>query len=241
MTKFNNEHNKALLERCISGDKKAIDSFVNDNLGLVKSIAYRFCGRGQELEDLIQIGSIGLIKAIRGFDLSYNTEFSTYAFPLITGEIKRFLRDDGLIKISREIKKNAYTLLKAKENFINENSREPKISELCDICNLTEEQVVTALDACTPTLSLQEKINEDDNSPELLSFLSDKDFISDTVDKIALKEAVGNLNDEEKALIELRYYKGFTQSQTARILGITQVKVSRFEKKILAKLRQEFI
>ncbi len=236
----NHEQNVFLLEKCARGDNDAVEKIIEENLGLVKSIAIRFLGRGQDLEDLIQIGTIGMLKAIRGFDFSYNTAFSTYAVPLITGEIKRFLRDDGIVKISRDIKKNGYILLKAKQEFINKNSREPKISELCQICNMTTEQVVTALEASMPTVSLQEKVGNDDSSAEIQNFFASNDNISDTVEKIALREAVKKLPEQEQEIIYLRYYKGLTQVKVAKFLGLTQVKVSRSEKKILEKLRKEF-
>lgn len=236
----NYEQNVLLLEKCVHGDNQAIEQLITENLGLVKSIALRFLGRGQDLEDLVQIGTIGMLKAIRGFDFSYNTAFSTYAVPLITGEIKRFLRDDGIVKISRDIKRNGYIILKAKQEFINKHLREPKISELCQICNMTSDQVVTALEACMPTVSLQEKVGDNETGQEIQNLFASSDNISDTVEKIALREAMKKLPQQERQIIYLRYYKGFTQVKVAKMLGLTQVKISRCEKKILTKLRQEF-
>ena len=229
--------NTLLLERASQGDRKAEEELMKTNMGLVKNIAIRFVGRGQEIEDLIQIGSVGMLKAIRGYDKSFNTAFSTYAVPLITGEIKRFLRDDGLIKVSREAKRNNYILLKAKEEYIREKGTEPKLSELCEICNISKEDAVYAIEACSATLSLQEKIGDEDGLS--LEDICGDSGLGEITEKIALKQAIDMLEEKEKRLIIMRYFKGMTQTEVAKILGMTQVKVSRTEKKIILMLKNQ--
>ena len=210
---------------------------VSQNMGLVKSIAARFVGRGHELEDLIEVGIMGLLKAIDGYDEALGYRFSTYAFPLITGEIKRFLRDDGPIKVSRSIKKNAYIVMKAKEEYIKQYGKEPRISRLCEACNLSAEDVTQALSASSPLLSLQESIGGDNGTITLSDIIPDDDKISGLTERMALEQAIESLDGFERKLIDLRYYRNLTQAKTASIMGITQVKVSRCEKKILKKLR----
>ncbi len=234
------DKNAVLLERASNGDESATELLVKENLGLVKSIALRFVGRGQELEDLIQIGSIGMLKAIRGYDKTFGTAFSTYAVPLITGEIKRFLRDDGLIKVSRETKKNGYILLKARQDFLAKNAVEPSLSVLSELTGIPPEQVLYALEASAPTVSLQDKISAEGDT-EIGDMFASDDEIEALTDKIALREAVKQLDTQEQILINLRYFKGLTQSETAKILGMTQVKVSRTEKKIITKLAKQIL
>jgi len=182
-----------------------------------------------------------MLKAIRGFDPSFGTVFSTYAVPLITGEIRRFLRDDGMIKVSRDVKKNGYILLRQKEEFASKNGREPRLHELESVSGLSRDEVITALEACSPTLSLQDRIGSDEDGATIADFCADKDVINDMTEKMALRECLNSLSEEEQKLIRLRYYKGLTQMATAKILGMTQVKVSRTEKKILQKLRDKFL
>lgn len=234
------DKNKELLKRCAAGDKDAENQLLSDNFGLIKSISLKFTGRGTELEDIMQIASIGMIKAIRGFDEKYGCAFSTYAVPLITGEIRRFLRDDGLIKVGRDIKKNSYALLKAKQEYLLKTGLEPSLSTLCEICSLSPEDALLALNATTPAISLQEKISED-SEKEIGEFFKETDSIFDCVERVALSEAIKKLPEDERKLLSLRYFKGLTQSKTAQILGITQVKVSRLEKKIIDKLRLDFL
>lgn len=236
---YDNTRNIELVRLAKNGDKAALESLMSENAGLIKSVALRFQGRGQEAEDLIQIGSIGMMKAVRGFDESFGTAFSTYAVHMVTGELKRFLRDDGLIKISRDIKRRGYILFRAGEEFSAKHGREPKISELCELCGMTYEEVVTALEAMAPTVSLQEKLGDDDSAS--FEELIGDDKSDEITDKLALGEALKNLPKEEQNLIYLRYYRGLTQSESAKRLGMTQVKVSRQEKKIIEKLRKEMI
>lgn len=235
------EENLNLLREYRNGHENAKAKLIEKNMPLVRSIASRFIGRGCENEDLISIGTIGLLKAIEGFNEDFGYSFSTYAFPLITGEIKRFLRDDGIVKISRALKKNAYTVLSAKEKFIMQNGRDPKISELCEICGLSCQEIIDALEASTPVLSLEEKICEGEHNYTLSDKISGFDSIEHLTEKFALSEEIEVLSDFEKHLIKLRFYKNLTQTQTAHILGTTQVSVSRAEKKIINKLRTVFL
>ncbi len=234
------EENIALIEKYKNGDNDAAEQLIKLNLGLVKSIAIRFTGRGCELEDLIQIGSLGLIKAIDGFDRSFGTAFSTYAVPMITGEIKRYLRDDGLIKVSRSAKKNARLLLNERQRILAQTGREPHINELCELCGISYDDAIFALDASKPTISLQQKVH-DDSETEICDLLAQDDEIDLLCEKTALRQAIKKLPENESNLLYLRYFKDLTQVQTAKILGITQVKVSRTEKKILEKLKSEFL
>ncbi|MBO4343467.1 MAG: sigma-70 family RNA polymerase sigma factor [Clostridia bacterium] len=230
------DENSKLLERYAQGDKKAEEELIKLNAPLVYSIAQRFAHRGQDIDDLVQIGTLGILKAVRGYKKEYGTVFSTYAFPLITGEIKRFLRDDGLIKVSREAKRNNGILMRAKEKFFSEHGREPRISELCEICGISVSDAVYAVNACIPSVSLQEKTGNGDG----LSYeetCADGN-ISDITEKIALKEALEKLDEKEKKIVFLRYYRGLTQANTAEILGVNQVKISRSEKKIVEKLKK---
>ena len=239
-------NNIELIELSKNGDKTALEKLVENNIGLVRSIASRFRDRGVEYEDLIQIGSIGIIKAIKSFDKSFNTAFSTYAVPMIIGEIKRFLRDDSMIKVSRDTKKRGINIMRVKEEFKQKYNREPQTSELALITGLSNEDIIYALDAISPIYSLQDGnlINKnsgdgDNNDNTLENFISsDKDEIESAINKIALREALNSLPETQRELIILRYFKNLSQQQAAKILGITQVKVSREEKKIFQKLKE---
>ena len=237
--------NIELVELSKSGDKDALEKLVKNNIGLIRSIALRFRDRGVEYEDLVQIGSIGIIKAVKSFDKSYNTAFSTYAVPMIMGEIKRFLRDDSMIKVSRDTKKRGITIMKIKEDFKQKYNREPQTSELAAITGLANEDIIYALDAISPVYSLQDNglsnrngKDGDNENNTLENFISnDCDEIDAATNKIALREALNTLPEIQRNLIILRYFKNLSQQQAAKILGMTQVKVSREEKKIFEKLR----
>ena len=234
--------NLTLLRRYKGGDTKAKDLLVQNNTALVKNIAKRYTSRTNEPEDLIQVGNIGLIKAIDGFDESLGFCFSTYAFSLIDGEIKRFLRDDGIIKVSRKIKSNAKIIQKAREDYFKNHGKEPKISELCKIVNLSREDTITALESTNQILYLEEKINNEKNdSLTLCDILETEDNTLAFVENYSLMQAIEKLDDSEKKLIELRYFKNLTQNACARILNMTQVSISRQEKKIINKLRTVFL
>ena len=235
---YNN--NQALLERAVGGDDKATEELMTNNLGLVRSVALKFRDRGVEYEDLVQIGSIGMLKAIRSFDLSKGTVFSTYAVPLIIGEIRRFIRDDGLIKVSRVYKQQGAQLMKERERFICENGREPHIDELAKLCQMSPQDAAIAIDATSAVNSLSASLCGDDEGFTLESTLcQEKNEIDAKIEHIALSQAISALPPLWRQIVTLRYLKEFSQQATAKILGLTQVKVSREEKKIFAVLRKE--
>lgn len=225
----------ALITRAKCGDEEALEILVDENTGLVRSIAVRFTGRGVDYDDLCQIGHIGMIKAIRNFDLERGCAFSTYAVPLIIGEIKRFLRDDGEIKVGREIKRRGALVMAARERYVTENEAEPTVSQLAAICNLSEEETVECIAATSATVSLSEQVGDDATIEDFIG----TDFTPELNEKIALRQAIDTLPDEEREIIYLRYFKNLTQSEVGRILNMTQVTVSRREAKALAKLREE--
>ncbi|MBR6681644.1 MAG: SigB/SigF/SigG family RNA polymerase sigma factor [Clostridia bacterium] len=230
--------NANLIKLAQSGERDALDDIIQQNMGLVKKIVTRFKDRGCEYDDLVQIGTIGMIKAVKSFDFSFNTVFSTYAVPLIIGEIRRYLRDDGLIKVSRSIKKNGIDIMRKKEEFEKSYSREPSVSELAALCELSVDDVICALEAISPVRSLQEPLNDDESST-LGSVLSDNENeIDKLTERLALKEALKSLPEQQRQIIVLRYFKDMSQQQTGDILGLTQVKVSREEKRIINYLRQ---
>lgn len=232
--------NLSLIREAQNGNQAAMEQLIAQNMGLVKNIAKRFIGRGVEYEDLVQIGTMGMLKAAKSFDVSFGTVFSTYAVPLIIGEIRRFLRDDGMIKVSRDVRKKGSVLMKAKEDFLKEHQREPKISELSALCGMTAEEIVYALDAVCPIYSLQETLGSDDDSATLESVTpTSENEIEKLTDKLALAQAIAKLDERSQKIVMLRFYKELSQQQTAEILGITQVKVSREEKKIFEFLRKE--
>jgi RNA polymerase sporulation-specific sigma factor len=231
--------NSTLIKRLGEGDESVLEEIVSQNMGLVKSIALRFCGRGTDYEDLVQIGSIGLIRAARSFDFSFGCMFSTYAVPLIIGEIRRFLRDDGLIKVGRATKQAAGVIMREREAFISEFQREPSVSELAEKCKMSIEEVVYALDAAGPVRSLSESVGPEGDGASLEYFIADRDdLLEKLTDSIALREAISTLSVRQQEIVNLRYFKEMSQQQTGDALGITQVKVSREEKKIMEILRK---
>ena len=238
--------NRELIAIAQGGDPQAslaaTEELIKINLGLVRSIAIRFKDRGVDVEDLIQIGTIGMIKAIRSFELERETTFSTYAVPLIIGEIRRHLRDDGLIKISRYHKKLGMELMNARNKIISEDGREPKVEELAAICGVSAEDAAVAIDAASPIMSLSSTFGTEDNSLTLESRIADNDNeIEKMSDHIALSQAISKLPPMWRQIIVLRYYKNMTQQETANCLGLSQVKVSREEKKIMEFLREELV
>ena len=239
---------KELILRAHNGDKAARDKLVLENIGLVYSVSRRFAGRGYELEDINQIGTIGLIKAIDKFDDSFDVRFSTYAVPMIAGEIKRFLREDGMLKVSRSLKENGYRIKKASDELVSQNGREATIEELAAATELSVEDVVMALEANTDVESIYRTIYQNDgNEVYLVDKLSGSsgDTVKDEfagaqeqlLNSILLEQLLAELDELEGKLIMLRYFKEMTQTQVADKLGISQVQVSRLEKKILRKLR----
>lgn len=220
----------------------AMEELIGTNMGLVRSIALRFQDRGTDLEDLVQIGIVGMIKAVRSFDLSRETTFSTYAVPLIIGEIRRHLRDDGLIKISRGQRKLGLELMNARNQIVTFEGREPRIEELASLCGVTAEEAAVAIDAVAPVSSLSESIGSEDGALTLESRIADEENEMERLsDSIALEEALGKLPPLWKKIVLLRYYRNLTQQETAERLGLSQVKVSREEKKIMIFLRQELV
>lgn len=236
--KFSYDDNINLLKKLAEGDQTAEVRLIEQNSGLVTGIAHRFRGRGVDFEDLVQIGSIGMIKAIRSFDLSRGTAFSTYAVPLIIGEIRRFLRDDGPIKVSRVQKKLGASLMYAKEKYITEKGIEPHINDLAAIVGVSPEEAAAALDSTSPVRSLSEQLGDEDFELEDV-IPSNDDELGQMLEKIAVREIIDNLPPLWKKIILLRYYRDYSQQQTADALGLTQVKISREEKKIFQKLREE--
>lgn len=229
-----------LIKESREGNPTARNQVVEENIGLVWSIVKRFGGRGYEMDDLFQIGSIGLIKAIDKFDLSYQVRFSTYAVPMIMGEIKRFIRDDGMIKVSRSLKEIASKILREKDRLTREMGREPTLKELCEYTDYNEEEIVMALEANSEVESLYTTIHQSDGNP---IYLIDKLNVNEAseeqlIDHISLKNFIEKLEPKEQKIITLRYYKDKTQSEIAKEIGISQVQVSRIEKKILLQMRE---
>lgn len=229
-----------LIELWKKGDKAARDKLVEDNMRLVYSIAKRYLGRGYEMDDLSQIGSIGLIKAIDKFDTSFNVQFSTYAVPVIAGEIKRFLRDDGLIKISRSLKENLIKIKKASEKIGHSREREATIEELSSATGLSKEEVIMSLEADIEVESINKLVysSADTNMTVGDRIPDNKDEMEKKINSIFLKQMLEELDDKSRKLIQLRYFQDKTQMEVAEILGISQVQVSRLEKKTLLKLRE---
>lgn len=232
-----------LIKLARQGDKKARDLLVTQNIGLVWSIVRRFSNRGHELDDLFQIGSIGLIKAIDKFDTSFDVKFSTYAVPMITGEIKRFLRDDGMIKVSRSLKETANKVRISRETLSNKLGREPTIEEISEDIDIDTEEIVMALESNAEVESLYKTIYQGDgNAIYLIDKLEQsKDESEDMIDKFALKEIIESLEPKDQDIIRLRYFCDKTQTDIAKELGISQVQVSRLEKKILKTMREKLV
>ena len=229
-----------LINRAHQGDKLARDKILIENTGLIWSIVRRFLNRGHEGEDLFQIGCIGMLKAIDRFDTEFDVAFSTYAVPMIAGEIRRFIRDDGIVKISRKIKENQMKIMHQREIFINEKKQEPTIEELEKVCDLTKEERVMAMDASRNVESIDKEMYSKDSAYTLMDLAEDDTNIEETVlNKIMVQQLMDMLESKERKIINLRYFKNKTQSQVAKEMGMTQVQVSRLEKKILNSMRNE--
>lgn len=234
-------HNEALelIREAQAGDTFAEEKLIVHNSALVKSIVKKFLGRGVDFEDLFQIGSLGLVKAIKNYDEAYNVRFSTYAVPMIIGEIKRFMRDDGMIKVSRSMKEIAAKAASERESLHLKFGREPTLSEIAQAMNIEKEDLAVALDASKACVSLHDSVYDDDSGTILLERMTDKDADeSVVVDKILLKELLRQLEVRERQIIMLRYFQDKTQNEIAKLLGISQVQVSRLESKIILKLRK---
>ncbi len=218
------------------GDLSAEERLIEMNTGLVNGIAHRFRGRGTDFEDLVQIGTIGLLKAIRSFDITRGNAFSTYAVPLIIGEIRRFLRDDGVIKVSRIQKRTGAALMHAREKYIAEHGVEPRLADIAAAVGVTPEEAAEAIDSTSPVRSLSDVIGEDGFALEDVIPSTD-DGLSKMLERVALSETIKTLPVLWRKIILLRYFRDYSQQQTAEALGLTQVKVSREEKKIFSELR----
>lgn len=231
----------ALIQKSHDGDEKARSQLVEENMGLVWCVVRRFLGRGVESEDLFQIGSIGLLKAIDKFDFSYEVKFSTYAVPMISGEIQRFLRDDGMIKVSRSLKELSYKAFLAREQMMDSLQREPTIEELATYMQVEQEELVMALEAGGEVESLYKPVyQKDGNEVPLLEKLEEKECQEEKViNKMLLAQLLNELGKEERQIIYLRYFSNKTQAEIGKELGISQVQVSRMEKKILKQMREK--
>jgi len=232
-----------LINKAQAGDEEAQDILVNHNLGLIRSVVKKFINRGYDSEDIFQLGSIGLIKAIQKFDDSYNVKFSTYAVPMIIGEIRRFLRDDGIIKVSRSLKQTATKAKYTREMLTKKFGRDPTIQEISDEIKIDKEDIVMALESSYSPDYLYDVVHQSDGSPiHLIDKIEDEDNSDyDMVDKIALKQLIVNLKPRERQIIIMRYFKDETQIEIAKKLGISQVQVSRIEKKILSSLKDDLM
>lgn len=235
------EHTIALIKRSHEGDEKARTQLVEENVGLIWCVVKRFYGRGTDPEDLFQIGSIGLLKAIDKFDLSYEVKFSTYAVPMISGEIKRFLRDDGMIKVSRSLKELSYKAYLIKEEIKEHLNREPTIEEIAQKLKVEKEELALALESSGEVESLHKPIyQKDGNEIQLMDKLEEKEGQEEKIlNHMLLKQLLEQLEKEERQLIYMRYFANKTQSEVGKILGMSQVQVSRLEKKILGNLRKK--
>lgn len=225
-----------LIALAQSGDKLAQEALVNENSGLIWSVARRFIGRGTETEDLYQLGCIGFLKAVDGFDLEFGTQFSTYAVPKIAGEIRRFLRDDGAIKVSRTLKEQAACIKSMRNHLTTKYGREPTIAEISNQTGYTPEEIAMAETATAGTESIHRELGEEGFSLE--NILTDTETEERLVEKIALRQAVERLEERERLVVQLRYFHGLTQERVSKVLSVSQVQVSRIEKKALSHLRE---
>lgn len=224
------------IEKAQKGDKSAQEDLVQENSGLIWSVARRFLGRGTDADDLYQLGCLGFLKAIDGFDPEYGTQFSTYAVPKIAGEIRRFLRDDGAVKVSRTIKEQAATIKNARNQLTNALGRDPTVTEISERTGFTPEEIALAETATAATESIQRETGDDGFSLE--SILTDTESEENLVEKISLRQAIGKLPERESLVIRLRYFHGLTQDRVSKVLSVSQVQVSRIEKKALNTLRE---
>ncbi len=230
----------ALLRRVKEGDEKAREELISGNLRLVLSVIQRFTNRGENLDDLFQVGCIGLIKSIDNFDISQNVRFSTYAVPMIIGEIRRYLRDNNSIRVSRSMRDTAYRAMQVKEQMTAKNNREPTVDEIAKELDVPREDVVLALEAIVEPVSLYEPVFSDGSDTiYVMDQVGDKNDDNNWLDEIALKESIGNLNKREKKILSLRFFQGKTQMEVAGEIGISQAQVSRLEKGALDKIKKQ--
>ena len=225
-----------LITRAKAGDRDAQETILSENAGLIWSVVKRLCGRGTETDDLFQLGSIGFLKAVQGFNPAFGTQFSTYAVPKIAGEIRRFLRDDGAVKVSRTLKERSASIKAERSRLLSELGREPSVSELGEATGLTAEEIAGAELSTAPLQSLQEECGLSGFTAECV--LSDGYDEECLLEEVCLREAVTSLPDRERSVILLRYYHDLTQEKTARLLGVSQVQISRIERRAIGLLRQ---
>ena len=235
------DHTKELIERAHKGDGEAREKLVLENMGLIGSIVKRFAGRGYEQEDLFQIGSIGLIKAVDKFDMSFDVKFSTYAVPMITGEIKRFLRDDGMIKVSRSLKENSVKMARAIEEYRGEHQCEPTVEQLAEKTGIDPEEIVMSFEAAADVESIYRTVYQGDGSEVcLIDKIEEKrNYNEESVNRMVIQQIMDELPENERMLIKMRYFEERTQTDIAGELGISQVQVSRMEKRILAAMKKK--
>lgn len=224
-----------LIAKSQAGDKEARELLITENSGLIWSVARRFIGRGTESEDLYQLGCLGFLKAVEGFDLNFGTQFSTYAVPKIAGEIRRFLRDDGAIKVSRSIKEQSAAIKITRNHLTSALGREPTVQEISRQIGLSPEEIALAETATASTESIQRETGEEGFSLE--DVLTDTESEEKLVEKISLRQAIDKLPDRERMVVQLRYFHGLTQDRVSKVLNVSQVQVSRIEKKALQQLR----
>lgn len=224
-----------LIQSAQAGDKAAAETLIQENKGLIWSVARRFLGRGTESDDLYQLGCLGFLKAVEGFDPQFGTQFSTYAVPKISGEIRRFLRDDGSIKVSRSIKEQAFAIRAARSRLTNALSREPTVSEIAEETGFSPEEIAIAETATAATESIHQENGEEGFTLE--NILTDTESEDKSLERIALRQAIERLSQREAMVINLRYFHGLTQQNVSRILKVSQVQVSRIEKKAISQLR----
>ena len=237
------ENDMKIIEQAQEGSKDAMTKLLEDNNGLIWSIVRRFSGRGYEIEDLYQIGSIGFIKAIQRFDTSFEVRLSTYAVPYILGEIKRFIRDDGPIKVSRSIKELNVKIIELQKEYFNKYGKEITLEEISRELKISKEEITMALDSTRPVDSIENAQYTDSKTDKTISILEQistgKDEQTEITNRLAIKNLISELNEKEKEIIMLRYYKQKTQMQVSKIMGITQVQVSRIERKVLDNMRRK--
>lgn len=239
---LSNEEKEELLIKIKSGNQEARENFIKGNLRLVLSVIKRFYGRGENMDDLFQVGCVGLIKAIDNFDLNQNVQFSTYAVPMIIGEIKRYLRDNNSIRVSRSVRDLAYRALAVKEKVLKEKGKEPTIAEVAKELGVNEEEIIISMDAIQEPISLQEPIYGDNtDNIYVMDQISDKKNIDDNwANSIAISQAIKKLNEKEKMIINKRFFEGRTQMEVADEIGISQAQVSRLEKSAIEHIKRNY-
>ena len=236
---LNTEEKEELFKRILAGDKQAREDYIKGNLRLVLSVIQRFSGNNENVDDLFQIGCIGLIKAIDNFDITQNVRFSTYAVPMILGEVRRYLRDNNSIRVSRSLRDTAYKAIYARENLMKKNMKEPTIMEIADEVGLSKEEITYAMDAIQTPMSLYEPVYTDGGDPlYVMDQISDKKNREENwIEQLSLNEAMKRLPDREQNIIRMRFYEGRTQTEVAEEVGISQAQVSRLEKNALKTMR----